>query len=302
MSSGLAALFDDIAAIAKAAAASVDDVSALAGKATMKAAGVVIDDAAVAPRFVEGVTPKRELPIIGKITFGSLFNKLAIILPLILLLNQFLPQALTPLLMLGGLYLCFEGAEKLWELCTGSKHETVVAVQGKDAEKSLVRGAIATDFILSAEIMVISLNEVATADFWQKLATLVIVAVCVTLGVYGVVALIVKMDDVGLALARRNSLAAQRFGTGMVKFMPILLRIISVIGIFAMLWVGGHILLAGSNTLGFTAPYEFVHGLSHATQIPFFSWLIDTFFSLLAGVACGGVVFAIVHNLPGKRH
>ncbi|MBB4071748.1 DUF808 domain-containing protein [Canibacter oris] len=300
MASGLAALLDDIAAIAKAAAASVDDVATLAGKATVKAAGVVVDDAAVAPRFVDGVTPARELPIIGKITLGSLRNKLLIILPAILLLNHFLPWALTPLLMLGGAYLCFEGAEKLWELLFKRGHHDAVGAAEQD-EKTLVRGAIRTDFILSAEIMVISLNEVAAERFWQQLATLVVVALGVTLGVYGVVALIVKTDDVGLRFASQPQPAMQKLGRLLVHAMPVVLQVISTVGIFAMLWVGGHIMLSGANTLGWHAPYELVHHLSHVTAVPVLMWLIETFLSLVVGVIVGSILMP-VGKLLHKKH
>lgn len=301
MASGLAALLDDIAVIAKAAAASVDDITAAAGKATAKAAGVVVDDAAVAPRFVDGVTPKRELPIVMKIMAGSLANKLLLILPAAILLSQFAPWILTPLLMLGGLYLCYEGAEKLWELVTGAKHETAAVAEGPDAEKKIVRGAIKTDFILSAEIMVISLNEVASQPFWIRLGTLVVVAIAVTLGVYGVVALIVKMDDFGLHLSRRKTSGARSLGVALVKGMPVLLNIISIVGIFAMLWVGGHILISGADTLGWHAPHELVHTLSHLVHIAPLSWLIETLCSLLFGIIAGGIIVAVHHAIVRAR-
>ena len=206
MAGGLAALLDDVAAIARAAAASVDDIAAAAGKASTKAVGVVVDDAAVTPRYVTGITPARELPMIKAIAIGSLRNKLIFILPAILVLSQFLPWILTPLLMCGGLYLSFEGAEKIWEKLSGHGHaEKVdeVALAGPEQEKQLTSGAIRTDFILSAEIMVISLNEVAAEAFWTRAVILVVVAIAITILVYGVVALIVKMDDIGLHLAER---------------------------------------------------------------------------------------------------
>ena len=167
MPGGLAALLDDVALIAKTASASIDDVAAAAGKTSAKATGIVVDDAAVTPRFVQGVTPARELPIIWRIAKGSLFNKLVIILPVALLLSWLAPWLLNPILMLGGAYLCFEGAEKVWEKISGHEdHEEAAVDTGPDAENKLVRGAVTTDLILSAEIMVISLNEVA-AEPWN---------------------------------------------------------------------------------------------------------------------------------------
>ncbi|MGO1971341.1 MAG: DUF808 family protein [Propionibacteriaceae bacterium] len=217
MSGGLAALFDDIAAIARVAAASVDDVAAAAGRAGTKSLGVVIDDAAVTPRYVTGAKAARELPIIKKIAIGSIRNKLVFILPAILLLSQFLPQTLTPILMLGGSYLCFEGAEKVLEVITGrhkEKADTPAADQGPEQESKMVRGAITTDFILSAEIMVIALNEVAAEPIVSRAIILVIVALAITALVYGAVALIIKMDDIGLKLAERDSEFAQKTGIG----------------------------------------------------------------------------------------
>ncbi|MEJ7796685.1 MAG: DUF808 domain-containing protein, partial [Nocardioides sp.] len=246
MSAGLFALLDDVAVLARMAAASVDDVAAAAGRASAKAAGVVVDDTAVTPQYVHGVLAERELPIIKKIAIGSIRNKLFFILPAALLLSQFLPWLLTPILMLGGTYLCFEGAEKVYERISGhAKHEEAVTELGPEQEKTMIAGAIRTDFILSAEIMVISLNEVASEAFVSRAVILVVVALGITALVYGVVALIVKMDDAGLALTQRSSRAAQRVGHALVSGMPALLAVISVVGTAAMLWVGGHILLVG---------------------------------------------------------
>src|SRR6478609_12185423 len=206
MAGGLFALLDDVAALARLAAASVDDVGAAAGRATTKAAGVVVDDTAVTPQYVHGVAAERELPMIRQIAWGSIRNKLLFILPAAMLLSQFLPWLLTPILMVGGSYLCYEGAEKIWELVSGHAKEhttTPVAVQGDATEKSMVTGAIRTDFILSAEIMVIALNEVADEPLLSRAIILAIVALAITALVYGVVGLIVKMDDIGLHLAGR---------------------------------------------------------------------------------------------------
>ncbi len=306
MAGGLAALLDDIAAIARAAAASVDDIAAAAGRASTKAVGVVVDDAAVTPQYVSGFTPERELPVVWKIAKGSIINKIVFILPVIMLLSQFLPWLLTPLLMCGGLYLCFEGAEKLWESVSGhsGSKKAPAVIKGSDYEASMVKGAITTDFILSAEIMVISLNEIAAESFWMRLVTLIIVAFAITALVYGVVALIVKMDDVGLKLAQRPS--TRKLGEGLVKAMPIVLKVLGTVGIAAMLWVGGHILLVGINDLGFTPIYDFVHHLEEAAAHAaggFVGWLVNTFFSAVLGLIVGAVVVAVVHLLPfGKKH
>ncbi|RKQ33750.1 DUF808 domain-containing protein [Kocuria tytonis] len=310
MSAGLAALLDDIAALAKMTAASLDDVAGATGRASAKAAGVVVDDTAVTPRFVEGVSPKRELPIIKKITIGSLRNKLLIILPVALILSQFAPWLLTPLLMLGGTYLCFEGAEKVIEHFSSKDHaaQEPATDRGPDAEKKITSGAIRTDLILSSEIMVIALNEVSHEPFLSRLLILVVVAIFITLAVYGVVALIVKMDDIGLALAKKDSAGTQKFGRALVTAMPRVLNVISIVGVFAMLWVGGHIILVGMAELGFTPLYDWVHhlgeGVHHVPAVgPALAWLVETFFALVLGVIWGSVVVGVIHVLPfGKKH
>ncbi|MBD5787803.1 DUF808 domain-containing protein [Cellulosimicrobium terreum] len=309
MAIGLAALLDDIAAFAKLAAASVDDIGAAAGRASVKATGVVIDDTAVTPRYVEGLAAKRELPVIKRIATGSLRNKLLFILPAILLLSQFLPWLLTPLLMLGGTYLAFEGAEKVWELISGRHAEVVDDKAAKKAvdEDTVVSSAVRTDFILSAEIMVISLNEVASEGFWSRAIILVVVALLITLLVYGVVALIVKMDDIGLHLARRETSWVQSFGRGLVTAMPKVMSVISTVGIAAMLWVGGHILLQGADDLGWHAPYDLLHHLEEGVHgVPgvggFLAWLVDTLGSAVVGAVVGAVVVAVVHLVHVLRH
>lgn len=311
MSGGLFALLDDIAAMAKLAAASIDDVGAAAGRASAKAAGVVVDDTAVTPRYVTGFTPDRELPMIKRITIGSLRNKLLFILPGALLLSQFLPWALTPLLMLGGTYLCYEGAEKIWEKVSGHGpvEDAPVAATPEDAaeqEKQMTAGAIRTDFILSAEIMVIALNEVSHEPLLNRAIILVIVALAITIGVYGFVALIVKMDDIGLHLAQRESRVAQVIGGALVKGMPKLLAALAVVGTVAMLWVGGHILLVGAHHLGWHPPYEFVHHLEeqvhHATGAlgGVLGWSVNTVASAIVGLIVGAVVVAVMHLIPRR--
>ncbi|WP_067436927.1 DUF808 domain-containing protein [Nocardioides jensenii] len=306
MSAGLFALLDDVAALAKVAAASIDDVGAAAGRASAKAAGVVVDDTAVTPQYVSGVAAKRELPIIKKIAIGSIKNKLLIILPLALLLSQFLPWLLTPILMCGGTFLCYEGAEKIWEKLSGHEITTddVKAEISPDEEKTMVAGAIRTDLILSAEIMVISLNEVADQSFLARAAILVVVALGITALVYGVVGIIVKMDDIGVAMTRFRSGLAQKVGHAMVKGMPALLGVISVVGTAAMLWVGGHILLVGVDDLGWHPPYEFVHHLEHEVHEAVsgigaaLGWLVNTIASAVIGLIVGAVVVVIMHFLP----
>ena len=313
MSAGLFGLLDDIAALARLAAASIDDIGAATGKATAKAAGVVIDDTAVTPQYVHGISADRELPVIKRIAIGSLRNKILFILPAALLLSQFAPWLLTPILMLGATYLCFEGAEKVWGRFTGhgghDTHGEPTTAVGGDAEKYMITGAIRTDFILSAEIMVIALNEVANQTFWPRLIILVIVALVITAAVYGVVAGIVKMDDIGLLMAQRSSKVAQKIGRGLVAGMPKLLSALSTIGTVAMLWVGGHILLAGTNTLGWRTIYDVVHhaeeAVGQAVGDPFggvLAWLTNTAASAVIGLVVGTVVVGIVHVLPfGKK-
>ena len=315
MSGGLAALLDDVAALARAAAASTDDIAAATGKAGAKAAGVVIDDAAVTPQYVTGIEPKRELPMIWRIAKGSLVNKIVIILPIALLLSQFLPWLLTPILMLGGSYLCFEGMEKVWEKISHAlsdeteeekaAREAAVVDREPADEDSLVKSAIFTDLILSAEIMVISLNEVADETLVRRAVILIIVALAITALVYGVVGLLVKMDDIGLAMAKNNDGAGGKLGMGLVKAMPVVLTIIGIIGTFAMLWVGGHIILVGVDELGWHAPYEFVHHLEIMVPAGFLAWLVNTICSLILGAIWGAILVAVMHFLPfghGKGH
>lgn len=300
MAGGLAALLDDIAALAKLAAASVDDVGVAAGRASAKAAGVVVDDTAVTPAYVRGLAADRELPIIKRIAIGSLRNKLLIILPAALILSAFVPTLVEVILMVGGGYLCFEGAEKIYHrLQHDDSHDVPVAMLGEDAEEATISGAIRTDLILSAEIMVIALKEVIDEGIVSRAIILVVVAILITLIVYGVVALIVKMDDIGLALAERESETAQKVGRAMVNGMPKLLSGLTVVGTAAMLWVGGHILLVGADELGWHAPYEVVHDLEHAVDDGsslggVFAWLVNTACSALIGLVVGALVVVAV--------
>lgn len=294
MASGLSALLDDIATIAKVAAASLDDIGAASGKAGAKAAGVVIDDTAVTPRYVAGFTPDRELPIIARIARGSLINKLLIILPAALLLSYFLPSVVTPLLMLGGCYLCFEGGEKVLEALSPhgkSLASDLVELSSTEHEEAMVKGAVRTDFILSTEIMVIALQEVSGLGIAMQAGTLFVVACVITLAVYGVVALIVKMDDIGLHLARRQAALLQRLGRLLVVGMPKLLTALSTIGIAAMLWVGGQIILHGVDL----HPAAFV-GL-HAGAA---AWLADAGLSGLFGLLLGALLAWLHHRWTAR--
>ena len=310
--SGLFALLDDVAALVKLTASSLDDIAGATGRASVKAAGVVVDDTAVTPRYVQGLKPERELSIIWRIAKGSLRNKLLIILPVALLLSQFAPWALTPILMVGGTYLCYEGAEKLWEKFSGHEAQAqdpdeVEAVDPAEHEKRVVSSATRTDFILSAEIMVIALDEVASEGFVSRAIILAIVAVLITALVYGVVGLIVKMDDAGLALARKPGRAVAGFGRGLIKAMPIVLSTLSWVGVVAMLWVGGHILLVGMDELGFHLLYGWVHHLETAVHDATggagaaLGWVTNTFFSAVLGLLVGAIVVAVLHVLPIGR-
>jgi predicted DNA repair protein MutK len=308
MSAGLAARLDDVAVLARAAAASVDDVAAGASRASVKAAGVIVDDAAVTPRYVHGFRPERELPMIKRIAIGSLRNKILLILPAALLFSELLPWLLTPILMVGGTYLCYEGAEKLWEMISPhpAHGEAPAGAPGPEDEDALVGGAIRTDFILSAEIMVISLNEVTDEPLLSRAVILVLVAFAITAGVYGAVALIVKMDDVGLRLAQTREGSVASFGRGLVRAMPVVLSVLSKVGIAAMLWVGGHILLVGLDEIGLSAPYDAVHHLEEDVHHALGAvggvgaWLTNTAASAVLGLVVGAIVVAVMH-LRGRK-
>ncbi|WP_411707146.1 DUF808 domain-containing protein [Corynebacterium sp. LaCa222] len=295
MAGGLFALLDDVALIARSAASSVDDVAALAGRTSVKAAGVVVDDTAVTPQYVEGIKPQRELPMIWRITKGSLINKLVIILPIAMILSWIAPWALTPILMCGGTYLCFEGAEKILHHLLPHREKETESVQekGADAEDSLVKSAITTDLILSSEIMVISLNEVIDQPFWMRLGALIFVGIILTLGVYGAVGLLVKMDDIGMALNERHN-GKSTVGNALVKGMPIVLDIIGVIGTAAMLWVGGHIVVKGLHEFGMNQPHEFIVSVTEKISNGALAWLAETGMSMVCGLVLGTVIATIV--------
>jgi len=288
-------------------AASVDDVGAAAGRASMKAAGVVVDDAAVTPGYVRGLAAEREIPIVRRIAVGSLRNKLLFILPMALFLSAVAPVLVEIVLMIGGAYLCYEGAHKLVGAISRSDHdhEVPAVMLGRDAEEATIAGAIRTDFILSAEIMVISLKEVIDEPIVNRAAILAVVALLITVVVYGAVGAIVKMDDVGLALTTRASESAQRTGRALVRAMPLLLRGLSTVGIAAMLWVGGHILLVGTDELGWHGPYGLVHDLEDVVHdVPgsaVLEWLVNTAASAVVGLVVGLAVNAVVSKVRSAR-
>ena len=303
MAVGLIALLDDIAAIAKVAAAQLDDVATQAAKAGAKAAGVVIDDAAVTPRYMTGFAAVREIPIVRKIAIGSLRNKILILLPAALALSYFLPGAITPLLMLGGAYLCYEGTEKVFEAVFPHKaqaHEAAlepIAIDPKTLEDQKVASAIKTDFILSAEIMAIALSVLPASSVWMQAVVLAVVAIGITVAVYGAVAIIVKADDVGVALAANRSESilggnSRAVGRGLVLGMPYFLKALSIVGTAAMIWVGGGIIVHGLETYGYTSIGHAIHQVAElaAHAVPFAQAAIEW----IVGAAGAGVVGLVV--------
>ncbi|MFZ5664507.1 MAG: DUF808 domain-containing protein [Pseudomonadota bacterium] len=309
MPSGLAALLDDVAALTRLAAVSIDDVGAAAAKAGTKAAGVVVDDAAVTPQYVTDFTPDRELPVIWRIAKGSLFNKFVILLPIGLILSAFLPWAITPILMAGGAFLCFEGAEKIIHKLSHEQDTAEVVEQVQDMfalENERVKGAVRTDLILSAEIMAIALAEVADRSIAMQAGVLAVVGLLITAAVYGAVGLIVKMDDFGLHLAKKPSAAAQGFGRGLVKAMPIVMSALGIIGTAGMVWVGGQIIIHGLAVFGVAGPEHLIHDIAVAAggAVPavggLVEWLVGAIGAGIVGLVIGGVIAAIYNAVKGK--
>jgi predicted DNA repair protein MutK len=301
--SGLLALLDDVAAIARLAASHVDDIAAHAARAGGKSAGVVIDDAAVTPKYVTGLPAARELPIVAKIATGSLISKLLILLPGLLVLQAFAPGAIAPLLILGGAYLCFEGAEKIWHALTGHEEkgpQQAETISAAHLEERRVKGAIKTDFILSAEIMTIALSTIEADNLWIRAASLAVIAIGFTVIVYGAVALLVKVDDFGVYLSEMGNWSAVRaFGRGLVHAMPTVLKAISIIGTAAMLWVGGNIVLHSLHTLHWSLPYEIVKDIAasiagdggSATLL----WIVTAFLDAVFGFVLGSILIPVVN-------
>lgn len=334
LSTGLIALLDDVVGLTKVAAASLDDVAGQAGRAGAKAAGVVVDDAAVTPRYVVGFTAERELPIIGRIALGSLKNKLLYLLPVALVLSVWAPWAITPLLMLGGGFLCYEGAEKVYEALFGGhgdEHaaaDAEVTATARQLEEEKVAGAIKTDLILSAEIMAITLSTVAaeTSSFWGQALILALVGAGITVAVYGAVALIVKADDIGLSLAQNPAPASsflglrswrgrtprgvdrvlqpwtKALGRGLVHGMPVFLRLLALIGTMAMLWVGGGIILHGLEAFGFSGAPHAVHAVASSAghALPDLSavieWLVGAAGAGMIGLLIGVFLVLVLHH------
>ncbi|MDH4982197.1 DUF808 domain-containing protein [Hyphomicrobium sp. D-2] len=307
MSGGLLALLDDVVALTKVAAVTLDDAAGQAAKVSAKAAGVVIDDAAVTPRYVTGLSAERELPIVWRIAKGSITNKLLFLLPAALLLSYFLPQAITPILMLGGIYLAFEGFEKVHHMLTGPPKavqglKLVANLQKGQAalEEERVRGAIRTDFILSAEIMAIALAAITAPDLFTKALVLATVAILITVGVYGVVAVIVKADDIGARLVERNGAISGPIGRALVRGMPPFLELLSIIGMLAMLWVGGGIIVHGLAEFGYPQVEHFIHHAADAVSAALafgngvIHWLVTAIGSGIVGLAVGGVMMLLV--------
>lgn len=301
--SGLLALLDDVAAIAKVAAASIDDIATSTVKAGSKTAGIIIDDAAVTPKYVTGLAPARELPIIWRITLGSLRNKILILLPALMLLHALWPAALVPLLMVGGAYLCFEGAEKVIHAVGFGGHDGHGSEDVGDPahiEQSRISSAVRTDFILSAEIMTLSLSVIEADGLVKTGLVLAAVGVLITLVVYGSVALLVKMDDIGLRLAQSGSRAITALGTGIVRAMPKVFTFLTVVGTAAMLWVGGNIITHGLKSLGVKGPYDAIHHAAEAAaaalpQAPdLAAWLVTAGLDAVIGVVLGAVIVGVV--------
>jgi predicted DNA repair protein MutK len=311
--SGLLALLDDVAGIAKVAAASVDDVLGQAVKASSKAAGAVIDDAAVTPKYLHGFAASRELPIIWRIARGSLINKLVFLTPVGLALSAFAPWAIAPLLMLGGAYLCFEGAEKIIHVFQphAKGHDLAHEPGAKEApahlEEAKIKGAIKTDFILSAEIMTISLAAIPESTFWMEAATLATVAIIITTAVYGAVAVIVKMDDVGLHIAKESASTVMRgVGRTIVKAMPGVMKALTIIGTAAMLWVGGEIIVHGLAGLGWHGPEDLIKTLAYKLSglVPdgiggFSGWMTKAALNGLLGLCLGSALVPLGTRIVG---
>lgn len=305
-----AASVDDISVLAKAAASSVDDIAAGAGKAATKTAPVLIDDTAVTPQYLQGIRPARELPIVWRIARGSLVNK-AIIIAAIMLFSTIAPWIFPWALIIGGAYLSFEGAEKLLHYLK-KKHNKSLSEETEEVldrkprdENSIVRSAITTDIVLSIEIMLISMSNIESHVWWMQLVTLIVVGIMMTAMVYGLVGMLIKLDDVGVALARRGAehkrSGLQRLGGGLIKAMPVVFRALTVIGTAAMLWVGGHLLLANAAEVGLSAPYELVHHLTHPVTNGFLLWFIDALLSAIFGTAVGLVIIAIKKLVDSAR-
>ncbi|MGO3152698.1 MAG: DUF808 domain-containing protein [Galactobacter sp.] len=302
MAGGLFALLDDISVLAKAAASSIDDVATGAAKTAVKTSGVIVDDVAAAPQYVTGLSPKRELPVVWKITKGSLANKFLIVIPLLLILSWIAPVLFPYLLIIGGTYLSYEGAEKAleWMHIVKEEHHSaeVVADTPEALEKSMVRSAVMTDLVLSMEIMTISLSTIHAHGFWTRLATLCVVAILMTVLVYGAVAALIRLDDTGRFMARRRSRWVRILGLGMIRAMPKVFDLLSIVGTLAMLWVGGHLIWENLGEVGLHFFHDTLHGLEHVLEPAggLVSWLGTAVVSMVGGLVWGTVVFLLVRG------
>jgi hypothetical protein len=298
--SSLLTLIDDIASL-------LDDVSLMTKMAAKKTAGVLGDDLALNAQQVSGVKADRELPVVWSVAKGSFINK-AILVPLALLISAFAPWAITPLLMVGGAYLCYEGFEKVFHSLTHNKQAGEEKKEALDAnedvaayEQRKVKGAIRTDFVLSAEIIAITLGTVAGATFSQQVIVLCGIAIVMTVGVYGIVAGIVKLDDLGLYLSRKSSALVRSVGNGIVSAAPYLMKTLSVVGTIAMFMVGGGILTHGLPPIH----HLFEDWASYATVVPTFGQIlqgvIPALLNVVFGLIAGGVVLLVVSALGAIR-
>jgi len=272
----------------------VDDILTAALKASAKTAGVVIDDAAVTPQYVQGLSPARELHVVWRIALGSLFNKFVIIIPLALLLSAFAPWVLPFLLIFGGTYLCFEGAEKVTEWF--GVHHASAEPESRD-EKKLVFGAVRTDLILSTEIMLIALASLdPDFEIWMTLGALVVIGLGMTVLVYGAVALLVKFDDIGLGLMKNPARRMRRIGARIVASMPAVFRVIGIIGTVAMLWVGGHLVIANLAETFWHGPSDALHLVTQTVESagPVVVWVTDTAISAVFGLILGLIIIGII--------
>ncbi len=307
MAASLFAILDDLAILARLTMASLDDVALGASRTAIKTSGVIIDDIAITPQMVTGISPKRELPIIWKITKGSLRNKFLIVIPLLMLLSWLLPAALPYLLVVGGTYLAFEGAEKilLWTKILKEHHEAdaklPTPLAGPEVEKRMVRGATTTDLVLSTEIMLISLSTIDTDNWITKLLMLCLVGLGLTVLIYGLVGLLIKLDDIGLWMARRKKRSVRLFGLGILQAMPKVFSTLTIVGTFAMLWVGGHLVWKSLGDIGIPLFADTLHGLEeffhhfHAV----IAWTGDTLASAIFGLIWGLIVFVPIHFISG---
>lgn len=297
MATGLLALLDDVAALVKVSAASLDDVPTQVAKTTGKVSGIVIDDTAVTPKYVVGLDPKRELSIIYQIAKKSIINKVVFLGPAALLLGYFAPGVIPYLLMVGGAFLCFEGYEKVHSIFSKSAHtedkpiEEMKKITPEELEKERVGSAVRTDFILSSEIMAIAYATVSESPLITQIVVLFTVAIFITFAVYGFVALIVKTDDIGIHLAQEKyNKTIRKIGRGLVKSMPKFLTLLGYVGTAAMLWVGAEIIAHGIPFL-----HHQLEALEHLlADVPVLAWLAKVLILALSGVLLGAVIAQVI--------